>query len=715
MSRLYKELAQLPVYTSAYYLKATRVLVTTSIRDHVRNTKRTAVKHVIALGSDVEVTSSQDSADALASVPSPSGRRLGVLREVSDGSSKKRFVEVWLGNQLEASKEVTKTHDDFHINPLLFTLSFSKSETSFVYCAEAKAPEAKDTPEEREDKFRYIPDFGERLNGKKRPTLYLFTWNSQNYEGNSEEAPIDSAISVVPLNPSLPEGSTFVFGQASFSPDEKHIFATGYPQTLDGRRLGPAGCWNHPSSIFKLTLPEDISSESAEVSLVAEQITSSDVSARSPRVSDSNSGEPYTIVWLENKGPAHASATALLALRSDEIKPRTLVDYVHDPRSGEFPGLYVDQLPSRPFLALDPNSNNLAHIITHSFRGSYQDIYAVSLDDGRVWNITTSNDYSWIVAGTNGRDRVLAVRSSLNSPPELLEGTIALGHIPSWRVIDKPVLSDWVRNKLKTVEFRVLPVPNRSPTEVITINATGGRGLPAVTIPHGGPHVAFTTEFNASNLAISFEGYLVNLVNYTGSLGFGQKHVDALIGRAGDLDVKDCYEAIKHVIGLGLSAEGPGKQFVLGGSHGGFIGAHLIGQYPDFFSAASMRNPVIAAGEIASVSDIPDWAYLEFGVQFGTTSTLLNGVFDKLQNSSPIAYIDKVKAPVLLLVGEVDRRVPSSQARNYYHALKGRGKNVKMLVFPGNGHGLDSVEAELVSWEGTISWFKTFVLRDVEI
>ena len=124
-----------------------------------------------------------------------------------------------------------------------------------------------------------------------------------------------------------------------------------------------------------------------------------------------------------------------------------------------------------------------------------------------------------------------------------------------------------------------------------------------------------------------------------------------------------------------------------------------------------MRNPVIAAGEIASVSDIPDWAYLEFGADFGPMSTLLNGVFQRLQDFSPVTYIDEVKTPVLLLVGEVDRRVPASQARNYYHELKGRGKDVKMLVFPGNGHSLDSVEAELVSWESTREWFERFVKR----
>ena len=137
----------------------------------------------------------------------------------------------------------------------------------------------------------------------------------------------------------------------------------------------------------------------------------------------------------------------------------------------------------------------------------------------------------------------------------------------------------------------------------------------------------------------------------------------------------------------------------------------MIGQYPEFFSATVIRNPVIATGEIASVSDIPDWAFAEFGTSFGPRTTITPDVFEKLQKASPIAHVDAVKAPVLLLTGEMDQRVPPSQSKNYYYALKGRGKEVELLMFPGNGHALDSVEAELVGWEASRDWFAKFAMR----
>ena len=62
--------------------------------------------------------------------------------------------------------------------------------------------------------------------------------------------------------------------------------------------------------------------------------------------------------------------------------------------------------------------------------------------------------------------------------------------------------------------------------------------------------------------------------NYVGSTGYGDKFVQDLIGKCGDYDIEGTILSAKHLVKKGISEEGPGKQFVSGGSHGGFLTAH---------------------------------------------------------------------------------------------------------------------------------------------
>lgn len=157
------------------------------------------------------------------------------------------------------------------------------------------------------------------------------------------------------------------------------------------------------------------------------------------------------------------------------------------------------------------------------------------------------------------------------------------------------------------------------------------------------------------------------------------------------------------------------------------------------FTASVLRNPVISAGEIAN-TDIPDWYFSEFGFEYPLSSSapdvslettgdvartplLTPEIFTKLQDASPIRYAKEVKTPVLLLIGAADLRVSPTQGIGYYHALKGYEEKplgdakskVEMLVFEGENHALDGVEAARVVWEAGRDWFAdSLKSQDVE-
>jgi acylaminoacyl-peptidase len=114
-------------------------------------------------------------------------------------------------------------------------------------------------------------------------------------------------------------------------------------------------------------------------------------------------------------------------------------------------------------------------------------------------------------------------------------------------------------------------------------------------------------SFSAPLAFLASCGYCVLQVNYRGSTGFGRATLESLIGEAGTLDVEDCLRALAAAVAAEHSD--PARVAVFGGSHGGFLGAHLIGQHPSRFRAACLRNPVTDIASMVGVTDIPDWCF----------------------------------------------------------------------------------------------------------
>jgi acylaminoacyl-peptidase len=144
--------------------------------------------------------------------------------------------------------------------------------------------------------------------------------------------------------------------------------------------------------------------------------------------------------------------------------------------------------------------------------------------------------------------------------------------------------------------------PNRAPEDPLP---------PLVVVPHGGPHaVTITTYFHSyAFLSISY-GFALLHVNYRGSTGFGSASLASLAGttvvgrlaspaatnlpprpthRAGHIgaqDVSDVIDATQLVLSIEPRVVDEKRVGIVGGSHGGFLAAHMIGQYPGKVGAA---------------------------------------------------------------------------------------------------------------------------------
>lgn len=87
------------------------------------------------------------------------------------------------------------------------------------------------------------------------------------------------------------------------------------------------------------------------------------------------------------------------------------------------------------------------------------------------------------------------------------------------------------------------------------------------------------------------------------------------------------------------------------------------------------------------------------GESFTPTSILTPALYENAFRLSPIAHVDRVRTPLVLMLGLKDQRVAPNQGKLYYHALKGRGRDVQMLCFPEDIHALDGVEAQRAAFD----------------
>ncbi|XP_002166996.3 acylamino-acid-releasing enzyme [Hydra vulgaris] len=228
---------------------------------------------------------------------------------------------------------------------------------------------------------------------------------------------------------------------------------------------------------------------------------------------------------------------------------------------------------------------------------------------------------------------------------------------------------------------------------------------PLIVWPHGGPHSVICNNYNHYAQVFCQLGYIVLLVNYSGSTSFSEKSLMSLPGNIGSQDIYDVHNIALNFISANQSIVDKENVYVFGGSHGGFIGAHLIAQYPDFYCAAALRNPVIEIASMSVTSDIPDWTYAVSGLSYNFSNVPNPEVYKVMLEKSPVILADKIKAPVLLCVGSKDARVPPTQSIHFFKLLKSLNKDVKMLMYPDDCHPLSNIETEGDVFLNVSLWF----------
>ena len=208
--------------------------------------------------------------------------------------------------------------------------------------------------------------------------------------------------------------------------------------------------------------------------------------------------------------------------------------------------------------------------------------------------------------------------------------------------------------------------------------APPGERPPMLVISHGGPTGATSSTLNLSIQYWTSRGFAVADVNYGGSTGYGREYRQRLDGQWGIVDVDDCVNCARYLIGRG-DVDGE-RTAIRGGSAGGYTA----------LAALTFRSLFKAGASYYGVSDLEALAKDTHKFESRYLDRII-GPYphcrDLYVERSPTNFVDRLSCPIIFFQGDDDRVVPPSQAEVMVNALRQKGVPVAYILFEGEQHG----------------------------
>jgi dipeptidyl aminopeptidase/acylaminoacyl peptidase len=215
---------------------------------------------------------------------------------------------------------------------------------------------------------------------------------------------------------------------------------------------------------------------------------------------------------------------------------------------------------------------------------------------------------------------------------------------------------------------------------------------------HGGPTWLYLDTWWSDVQALVDDGFAVAMVNYRGSLGYGRAWRDHIIGNIGFPEVEDVVAGLDDLVARGEAD--PARVVIGGWSWGGYITLLALGTHPDRFAAGVAGVPV---GDYMESYD--DSAPSLQAYDRSLAGGIVHDIPEFIAERSPITYVDRVKVPVLVLVGEHDTRCVPGQVYRYVDALRAAGGDVELYSYD-EGHSSYVVEEEIREWRTVMGFLR---------
>jgi len=302
--------------------------------------------------------------------------------------------------------------------------------------------------------------------------------------------------------------------------------------------------------------------------------------------------------------------------------------------------------------------------------------------------------------------------------PFLPDGSMLLSHEDSshpeelYRLAPDHTLTQITHNANETLQHIQLPM-----SLSVAYRSFDGRIIPAflwvpfnlkrdgtaaaVVMPHGGPTGQTVDSFNGRAELLASRGFVVIAPNVRGSTGYGMDFQNANVKDLGGGDLKDEIAGVDFLKATGFVD--PKRIGIWGGSYGGYMTLMAIGKTPSVWSAA--------VDEYGILNWLSMLQHEDPRLQEYEKSLLGDPVKDLAvyEASSPLKYIRNETAPLLVLQGDNDIRVPKEEAEQVVSILKGEGRTVDAVYYPDEGHGFVKREHQRDELTRSVAWLQQYL------
>lgn len=221
---------------------------------------------------------------------------------------------------------------------------------------------------------------------------------------------------------------------------------------------------------------------------------------------------------------------------------------------------------------------------------------------------------------------------------------------------------------------------------------------PLIVMVHGGPTSSARLPYNPVIQFWTSRGFAVFDVNHHGSTGYGRRFRHSLYGRWGEVDVADVIAGVEHLVSEGLAD--PKRLAIRGGSAGGYVVLATLAAC-DLFSAGTSYYGVSDLEMLARDTHKFESHYLEQLIGPWPAAREL------YQQRSPINHIDRIRAPVLLFQGLLDKVVPPNQAQSVFKLLKHNNPSSELVLLDDEAHGFRNPANQIRVLEQELAFYRS--------